>query len=152
MAYKFKMMNILNYKEQLEREKKDEFSSVSTLYHKEMEMLGALEKEKVSAIQNQNLSKKSNDINEIKAYQKYIDSLTDKILIQMKLVKKISDDLEVAKKEMLVAMQEKKVMEKLKEKDYQNYLNDEKRVEEKMIDGIVTFKSHRDRLNFLDTK
>lgn len=152
MAYKFKMTNILNYKEQLEREKKDAFGEISALYNKELEILHAFEKEKVSAIQNQNLAKRGNDIGEIQAYQKYIKSLTDKILTQTQLLQKIAVELDHAKQEMLIAMQEKKVMEKLKEKDYENYLNDEKRLEEKMFDGIVTFQNHQDGLNSLETK
>lgn len=141
------MMNILNYKEQLEREKKDEFGTISARYNKESEMLNDLEREKHLAIQNQDLAKKGNDLAEIRAYQRYIKSLSEKIVIQTRLLEKIFEQMEEAKREMLVAMQEKKIMEKLKEKDYENYLNDEKRLEEKMLDGIVTFQNHKEGLN-----
>lgn len=150
MAYKFKMMNILNYKEQLEREKKDEFGTISAQFNKETEMLNALEREKNIAIENQDTAKKGNDLSEILAYQSYIKSLKDKILVQIRILEKLAEQMESAKAEMLVAMQEKKIMEKLKEKDYENYLNDQKHLEEKMLDGIVTFQNHKEGLNSSD--
>ena len=50
------------------------------------------------------------------------------------------DYLSICRAELIKATQEKKTMEKLKEKDYMLYLYNEQKKEEKVIDELVSFK------------
>ncbi len=56
---------------------------------------------------------------------------------------RVDNDIEKAKKLLVDAMRERKVMEKLKEKDFQNYIEEYNKSEAKAIEEIVNYKSNK---------
>lgn len=74
-------------------------------------------------------------------YNNYINDLSRKIKSQEQIVNKTRKDAEEAKEEMITAVKEKKIFEKLKEQEYEEYLYQLKRDEEKQTDAIVSYKT-----------
>ena len=137
--YNFKLEKVLNYKEKVEDLKKNEFAESSHKLNIEEEKLLYYNNYKESLL-NKKRATNSASIGQYKLYSSYIDDLSKKIKNQKKVVANAKEEFDKAKEELLVAMQERKSFEKLKEIQYEEYLLDMKKREEKLIDGIVTYK------------
>ena len=81
------------------------------------------------------------NIGNLAMYNNYINDLSRKIKLQERIVNKTRKDAEEAKEEMITAVKEKKIFEKLKEQEYEEYLYQLKRDEEKQTDAIVSYKT-----------
>lgn len=137
-GYNFKLERVLNYKEKLEDIKKARFADSTNKLNKEEEKLLYFNTYKENLLEKQK-AKKNTSIGYYKLYNNYLNDLSAMIKNQEKVVEDAKEDLNKAKEELLTAMQERKSFEKLKEIQYEEYLIDAKKEEEKLIDGIITF-------------
>ena len=67
------------------------------------------------------------------------------IELQVKKIKECKNEVAKRRHELMKVSQEKKVLEKLKEKEKENFLIIEKKEEMDFIDGLVTFKSFQNK-------
>ena len=123
--YNFKLEKVLNYKEKVEDLKKNEFAESSHKLNIEEEKLLYYNNYKESLL-NKKRATNSASIGQYKLYSSYIDDLSKKIKNQ-KNSSKCQEEFDKAKEELLVAMQERKSFEKLKEIQYEEYLLDMKK-------------------------
>ena len=139
MGYSFKLEKVLNYKENIENFKKVEYGNVNQKLISAEERLENfyLHKNKLLTEKNETISNIS--IANLKLYNDYLQDILTNIENQEDVIIEIKKELEKAKEELLVAMQERKSFEKLKENDYNEFLSESKKKEDKVIDGIVTF-------------
>ncbi len=79
-------------------------------------------------------------VNKLKILLNYIDYYKRGIKQQKIRVKLAEDYLSICREELIKATQEKKMMEKLKEIDFNKYLYDEQKKDEKLIDDLICFK------------
>lgn len=140
-GYTFKLEKLLNYKEKIEDIKKVDFAESSQKLNIEEERLLYFNKYKESLL-NKKKAKSTASVGQYKLYSTYINDLSQKIENQKKAVEDAKEEFNRAKEELLVAMKERKSFEKLKEIHYEEYLMDMKKREEKLIDGIVTYKTN----------
>jgi len=140
-GYSFKFEKLLNYKEKIEDIKKVEFTESSNKLNMEVEKLSSYNRYKESLLNKKN-SRNTASVGEYRLFCNYINDLTKKIENQKKVVEDAKEEFNKAKEELLVAMQERKSFEKLKEIQYEAYLNEMKKQEEKLIDNIVTYKTN----------
>lgn len=141
MSYKFSLQNVLEWR----RDQEDE-ARINLLQAKE-----ELESQEAGL---QTLIRKNTELKEKSALNTSVeimrqDDLYKKVLneniIQQKLiVEQASNDVKQAEKLLVKAHQEKKVMGKLKEKEYQTYIDEMNAVEQKDLDefAIITFGYH----------
>lgn len=141
MGYKFNLQKVLNYKESLENQKKGQLGDANKKLREEENILASYTDYKYELLARKNTSERIS-IGELKLFNNKLNQITSSIEEQENLVKNIRLEVEEIKKELIVAMQEKKSFEILKEKDYEEYLKESKRQEEKIIDELVTFKSN----------
>lgn len=141
MAFKFKLQKLLNYKRTVEGLKKTEYGDAIYRLGLEEEKLISYSNQKLNIIQRKEAGGKTVNIAEIKMYSNYLKQLNNKIEDQEQLVKEKEEERDQAQDELLFAMQERKAFEKLKEKEYKEYLIEEKRKEDKVVDEIVTYKT-----------
>ncbi len=73
----------------------------------------------------------------VKNYQDYIAKLDDDISIQHKVIADIENELELKQEEVREALKAKKMLEKLKEKEYKAFLKDFEQREAKELDDIA---------------
>ena len=141
MSYSFKLEKVLNYKENMENLKKTEYGDVNRRLNNEQEKLLNYNIHKESLLIQKKESSENTSVGNLKLYNNYLQDISSNIKKQESIISDIKEELEKTKEELLNAMKEKKVFEKLKENDYNEFLSEVKKNEEKLVDGIVTFNS-----------
>lgn len=139
MGYNFKLEKVLNYKETMEDFKKAEYGDVNQKLNKEEQILFDYNLRKQNLVNDKTNSSGKTNIASLKLYNNYLQDISKNIEKQEDIVDETKEELAKVKEELMVAMQEKKSFEKLKEKDYIEFIDESKKKEDKIIDGIVTF-------------
>lgn len=138
--FNFKLEKVLNYKKTVEDSKKSKFGMVKRKLHEEEALLNNFNEYKKSLLNEKNNHVKLK-VGHLAMYNTYINELNNKIKQQQQKVKETEVELEKAKEEMIIAMQEKKMFEKLKENEYERFSYNLKKQEEKLNDTIVSYKT-----------
>lgn len=141
MGYNFKLEKVLNYKENVESIKKGEYGVTSNKLEKAKSKLMKYRDNKSSLIDQKNVM--NTNIGNLKIYGEYIKSINDDIKKQEELVSEINRELKIRQEELMIAMQEKKTLEKLKEKDYDEFVKEANKDEEKLIDELNSFNNSK---------
>lgn len=137
----FKLQTSLDIKEKQEDQQKMELQRINQLLNENLEILQGLElrhcnmQEEIRKCHN---STGELDISEIKKYQDYIPFLKDKINNQVDIVHMIEIELEKAREVLIGLSREKKILENLKLKHYEEYKIEINRQEQKVIDEMAT--------------
>lgn len=138
-SYNFKLEKVLNYKEDIESFKKIEFGNINLKLNKEEEILYNYNLNKERLVTKKKESINSISIGHLKLYNDYLHDISSNIENQEQVIDEIKEELQKAKDELLIAMQERKSFEKLKEKDHNEFLSEVKKKEEKVIDEVISF-------------
>jgi len=140
-GYKFKLQNILKLKESMEKDKKNEFGAATQRFEQEklkLEQLNAemcnmcSEIEKAAAV--------GMSIHELLLQQQFKDYYLHSISNQIIRRNMAEEHLDNCRQDLIEAVQDRKIMEKLKEIDHSKYLYAEQKNEEKLVDDLVSFK------------
>ncbi len=143
MAFKFKLQRILDLKIKQEDEKKNQIAVlINSIKDKEEELEKVLSEKKEKEVSLNMDSKKGISILEIRNINQYLLFLDKKINTINFEISSLESNLKQKRQEYLELQKDRKTFEKLKEKDYEKYLYNEKKEEEKMIDQIVTFNKN----------
>jgi flagellar FliJ protein len=137
VAYKFSMEKILGWREDIEKSKMEKFARAQNELNQEKLILSNLLKE------YENLKAKASKyktVNELKQYQLYKYVLEERIEMQEQLIEQKTKELEEKRLDLIKAQKDRKIMEKLKEKDYENYKEEEKLNEQKFLDEMSVMK------------
>lgn len=140
-VYKFRLQKLLDYKKSLEEEKKNELGKAFKRLEEEKNRLFAL-KQSLNEMNSTFQEKTSQGlaVNKLKILANYIDYYKRGIKEQRTKIKMAEEYLSICREELIKATQEKKMIEKLKETDYNKYLYNEQKKEEKLVDELVSFK------------
>ncbi len=135
------MQNILNVKEKLETQAKNEFAIAAAKEREEEEKLLALkahrdEQEKVL----KRLVEADLDITSIKEAEDGLEVIKYHIGQQELNLAAARQELEVARQKLTAAMQDRKTHERLKEKQFEVFKQEEAAKESKEIDEIVSYR------------
>lgn len=139
--FRYRMQNILNVKEKLETQAKNEFAIAAAVVAEEEEKLKALHKRQEDyRILLTNLQQGDLDFKQIKETTQAVDAMNYLIEEQKIVLKRAEKALEVKRIALAEAMQEVKTHEKLKEKEFQQFMADEAAKESKEIDELVSYR------------
>ena len=137
----FRLQSYLGVKEQLEEMKKNEYGQALKRLEDEKQRKLALEQEQV---ENVRLFKKALSTRvvavEIRRYNNRIELLKVWIVEQEERVKAAEQFVEEKRLELVEAMKERKALETVKERNYEEYLKEEQRVEQVVVDGVVSYQ------------
>lgn len=144
--FRYRMQNILNIKEKLEEQAKNEFATANIELQEEQEVLAQmlahnkeLEEESRRLRLKESLSIKDIEDNTLsKEIQK------DKMKQQALRIHAAERKVEQKKKVMVDLMKERKTHEILKERAFEQFLLDEKAEESKQIDQLTSYTYGRD--------
>ncbi len=137
----YRMQNILNIKLKLETQAKNEFAIANVKLREEEEKLELLisrqngYEQELKQLYSANLK-----IKEITDTQQAIEIMKYQIKMQALQVKHAQKNVEAARAKLQNAMQERKTHEKLKEKEFEQFLFDEAAKESKEIDELVSYR------------
>lgn len=139
--FRYRMQNILNVKEKLENQARNEFAVAAAVLKEEEDKLEALKKRKESYETDlKRLYEDTLNIFEIKETRDAIEVMKGFITEQQKNVYTATQQLDVARQKLTVAMQERKTHDKLKEKQFEAFMAEEAAKESKEIDELVSFR------------
>lgn len=137
----FKLAQMLNINEKLKDQKQIEFGKAIQVYEEEKQKLKSIENSLVKTYQifKENVQNKISP-QKVFEYNAYIEKLKKDIVNQNRLIKNAEDKVSKVRSELNEIMMEIKKYEKLKEKDYEAYIEEEKKKENSFVDEIVTYK------------
>lgn len=134
------MQNILNIKYKLEEQAKTEFMIANQVLREEEEKLQRLKERKAGYEENvRQLLKKNLQIERIKENQKAVVQINEFIIEQMACVKEAQYQVDLKAEKLTELRKERKAQEKLKEKAFENFLQEENARESKEVDELVSF-------------
>ncbi len=84
--------------------------------------------------------RKYNNIQEMRQQHYYKQNIEDRMDKQTDLILETSENLECVRLELVEAQKDRKIIEKLKEKDFTSYQNNMKMIEQKELDEMATMK------------
>ena len=136
----YRMQNILNIKYKLEDQAKTEFMLANQILQEEEAKLQWLKERKAGYEENvRQLLKKNLQVDRIKENQEAIVRMNEFIIEQMACVKEAQYQLNLKAEKLTELRKERKAQEKLKEKAFESFLQEENAKESKEIDELVSF-------------
>lgn len=136
----YRMQNILNIKYKLEDQAKTEFMLANQVLREEEEKLQTLEiRKKGYEDAVRNLLQNQLQVDRIKENQEAIVRMEEFIRAQIIKVEEAARQVEIKAAKLTELMQERKAQEKLKEKAFEAFLQEENAKESKEIDELVSF-------------
>lgn len=137
----YRMQNILNIKYKLEEQAKQEFSQAQNRYRQEVDKLDGLNKRKdVYTVEMRGLAKERLNVLELERCNNAISILKDLIQEQKEAVFRAMADMDRARTKLNAIMQERKTHEKLKEHQFESFLQELNAEEMKEIDQLVSYQ------------
>lgn len=139
--FRYRMQNILEVKEKLETQARNEFAVAAAKVNEEeakLEALDARRREYEEALRR--LCEDTLNVRAIKDAEDDIEVMKYHIQIQKINVLNAQKQLEVARQKLTAAMQDRKTHEKLKEKQFDEFMAEEAAKESKEIDELVSFR------------
>ena len=136
----YRMQNILNIKYKLEDQAKTEFMLANQVLREEEEKLQILKKRKQGyedAVRQ--LLRNQLQVDRIKENQEATRRMEEFIRAQIVKVEEAARQVEIKAAKLTELMQERKAQEKLKEKAFEVFLQEENAKESKEIDELVSF-------------
>lgn len=139
MAFQFKMQKILDYREQLEEEARVRFARVQQMLLEEerrFEELRVLLQEKEA----QRFQDLSMDAGERWLLENFIRGLRADMTESQLRLRSLHQMLEQARRELLARSKERKVLDKLKERQKERHMAEEREKERKINDETATLR------------
>ncbi|MCT4662512.1 MAG: flagellar export protein FliJ [Tissierellales bacterium] len=138
----FKLEKILNYRRQIVKEKKMAVLEANRVVREKEELLESARNEKLELLKKRNEEARAKlNVRLLQNFSSFFSVLDRKIDYYKKEIDRANEELEKCKIEYIKAVQEERVLEKIKEKDKLNYDYELKKEEEKLIDSIVSFSN-----------
>lgn len=142
--FRYRMQNILDIKYKLEEQAKQHYMEVRRRLNEAEMLLDNLEKRKEAYFNTyRGLVSKKLDILEIENCKEAILIMDEYIADQLEVVATIEKELEQAEIAMKEAMQERKIHEKLKENQFESFLQELNQEESKEIDQLVSYQYNK---------
>lgn len=136
----FRLQSLLNVKLQIESSLKNDLGKAIHELEFQKELLRNIENDKEEYIGK--IGKKSSEgicIAVLREYNIYILHLNDKTKMQKLNIKTAQKNVDTYREKIIKVMQEREMLEKLKEKKLELYLKEQFKDEQKLVDEIVSF-------------
>lgn len=137
----YRMENILNIKYKMEEQAKQEYMTIRMRLNEAEEELERLKERKNAYFDTyRSLVSKKLQVLEIEQCKEAIILMDEYIAAQKQVIRSIELELEAAIRKMNEAMQERKIHEKLKENQFEIFLQELNQEEMKEIDQLVSYQ------------
>jgi len=153
--FQFRLQRVLEIKETIEEAKRRDFSSAFNQYQKKLyelnEMIQTLRK-----YQNElyEIERNGVDLHRFLYYFRFFTSFKSQILYQERMVKIANTEMEKRRTILIEAVKERKIIERLKEKKFQQYHYEAGKEEQFHLDDISSGKVYQrmNKNNYLDVQ
>ena len=139
--FNFRLQSYLGLKAKIEELKRNEFGKAVAAVEAEKRKLAELEQEKADCIEEfrQKVEIVIDPVN-LNQYNLFIEILKERIKNQLVQLARAEEFLKIKRAELVEAMKDKKILETLKERDYEQYIIEEKKSEQKVLDDLVSYR------------
>ena len=138
--FRYRMQNVLNIKVSMERQAKQQYAEANMRLREEEQKLNILLRRKFEYEQNaRRLLADNLNVRDITQNNEAILRMDDFIKEQRREVQRALNAVEKARLRMTEVMQERKTHERLREKAFDDFLQEEKQHESKEIDELVSY-------------
>ena len=138
--FRYRMQSILNIKYQLETQAKMEVGRAQMQLNEEEERLRNFIDRKESYLEEgSQMRRQALNVNDLRDNRNAMRVMDDRIEEQKVQVRKAEEVLEKAREKLKEIMQERKMHEKLKEKALDQFLQEEKAAEGKVVDELTSY-------------
>ena len=139
--FRFPMQNILNMKEKLEEQAKNEYGQANARLLAEDKKLEQLNNRLEDArLQLKNVLREVLSMTEIHKRENAVVILKGYVKQQQLVVKRCEKEVEIAREKLTEAMKERKIFEKLREKAFDEFMKEEGRREQKEVDELMSYR------------
>jgi len=137
--FSFRLQSVLNVKTQQEDNLKNELGKAIRKLEAEKHKLAQLEDALNNLINEFNEKAKKSTVNKLIEFNEYLSLLTSKIKLQKENVNCAALNVDKVRVELIKAVKERQILDKLKEKKKDEYLLEQKKLEQKTNDEIVSY-------------
>ncbi len=142
--FNFKLQTLLKVKNQMEDNLKNDLGKAVHKLEGEKVKLRRLEFEKNRNILDFNEKSKKTAVHNLIKFNHYLSFLAVKIQDQKENINFASRNVDKIREELIKIVKEREILDKLKEKDYDFFLKEQLKDEQRLNDEIVSFKQiHR---------
>ena len=144
--FQFRLQQYLGVKEQIEEQKELEYARALRKVEEEKALLLEMHQQRQNAIISMQtaLQRMISPI-EIRRYNNTIERLKHRILVQEERVRAAQAYAEEKREELVQAMKDRKALEVVREKAYEEFMLEQNLAEQKQVDELVSFK-YTDRI------
>lgn len=142
----FKLQPLLNVKLQMEDNLKNEMGRAVRKLEEQKGILHALEDEREAyAAEFSRKSGQGTTVERLKEYAVYISVLKQKSEYQKESVKLAKENVDKIREQLIDVVKQRETLEKLKEKKYEDFVKEQLKEENKLVDEIISF-THNKRI------
>jgi flagellar FliJ protein len=148
--FNFKLQSVLTYREKKEDALKKELADLKAKHERERQILHGLARKldrKQKELKQKQLEKL--DVGEISLYHAYISKVQENIVLQTIRVQELLARVCAKREKLIEASKEKRMMEKLYDKHFEEWQQSLLRDEQKLIDELATSRNRRRRASSL---
>jgi len=135
----FKMQSVLNIRKQKEDSIKNELADAMRKLEAEKRKLAELEDRLENTVREFNEKTKKSTVHELIEFNEYLSVLNSRIRSQKENVNIVAQYVDKVREELVKAMKDRKILEKLKDRQYEQFLMEQKKLEQKTNDEIVSY-------------
>ncbi|MDR2182788.1 MAG: flagellar export protein FliJ [Clostridiales bacterium] len=139
--FRFRLQSVLSIKEKVEDLKKNEFGKAVTALAQAQRAKAEMEATRANAIEDfrRQIDEGINPA-AFARYNGFIDKMKILIKQQEQVVAQAEAFVELKRQELVEAMRDRKTLETLRDNDFEEHLEEEKKLEQKLVDEIVSYK------------
>ena len=135
----FKLQSVLNLRKQKEDNIKNELGIAIQRLEQEKRSLSELENTLDATVREFNEKTRKTTVHELIEYNEYLSLLNSRIKSQKDNVNNAAQYVDKVREELVKAVKDRKILEKLKERHYEEFLLEQKKLEQKTNDEIVSY-------------
>ena len=137
----YRMQNILDIKLKMEDQAKASFAEANKeLLNEEEKLEGLIRRREEYELEGQRLRLETLDVIKLKDNSRALQVMKDMIKAQEMVVSIARDKVELARRKLQVAMQERKTQDKLKENAFEEFKHELGSEESKEVDELVSYR------------
>lgn len=135
--YNFSMESILDLRERTEKEEMEVMARIQNKLEREKMEKSKLEEERSSSLGEK---ARCRNFEQVRYYDLYIDKLLVEIRGKDDKIEEMQEELDLQRSKLVEAQKDRKIMEKLREKEYEKHVEEIQRREQMELDEIAVLK------------
>lgn len=137
--FRFQLQALLDFRIRKEDELKRRLGELENIMHAEQETLAELERSRQeAAARYEELESSDVDLERARLYRGFYRWLSSRIEDQQQVISELEDEMKIQRDRVVEAMRERKVVQSLRDSQFERFRLDELRREQALLDDLAT--------------